>query len=408
MHVAYFLTHPIQYQVPLIRHLRAGGVDLEVVYATDITARGYQDAGFGTQVTWDVPLLEGYPHRVLFPGAPLPSGLKNYRQYRVAISAALDAMKADAVWVHGWGNGYPLAALREARRRKLPLLMRGETHLDCLHGGFLRHMTHRLVLSMLFRGVSQFLTVGTANREFYRCHGVPNERIHLVPYAVDNAFFQQRCREAAPTREKLRAELGIEPGRPVILFCGKLIDVKDPATLIRSVGKLVTECKPPGLPNSAMSAPCPPVLLMAGDGELKRKLEMLAKEAAPGRVKFLGFRNQTELPAFYDLCDLFVLPSVFEPWGLVVNEVMNAAKPVIVSGKVGAGHDLVKPGVNGDIFRTGDVDDLHTKMSTLLHNPDLCVSAGAQSLQIINHWGFAENLAGMKQAIHSLQHTVHA
>lgn len=395
MRVAYFLTHPIQYQVPLIRYLRAGGVDLEVVYATDITARGYQDAGFGTQVTWDVPLLEGYPHRVLFPGAPLPSGLKNYRECRAAVSTALDDMKAEAVWVHGWGNAYPLAALREARRRRLPVLMRGETSLDCLHGGKMRRMAHGMLLSALFRRVSQFLAIGTANREFYRCHGVPNERIHLVPYAVDNAFFQQRCAEAAPNREKLRAELGIEPGRPVILFCGKLIDVKDPATLIRAVGKLVTEGKPP-------------VLLMVGDGELKQELEALAKDVAPGLVKLLGFRNQTELPALYDLCDLFVLPSVFEPWGLVVNEVMNAAKPVIVSDKVGAGHDLVKPGVNGDVFRTGDVDDLHAKMMPWLHNPDLRASAGAQSLQIINHWGFAENLAGMQQAVHSLQHSVDA
>jgi glycosyltransferase involved in cell wall biosynthesis len=389
MRIAYALTHPIQYQAPLIRHLRAGGIDLEVIYATDITARGYKDAGFGTRVTWDVPLLEGYPHRVLFPGDPLPSGLREFRRYRRALTAALEDIKPDAVWVHGWGNSFPLAALRAARLQNLPVLMRGETYLDCLHGGKMRRTLHAMVLSLLFRSVSQFLAIGSANREYYRCHGVPDERIHLAPYAVDNAFFQARCREAAPRRQALRAELGIEPGRPVILFCAKLIPVKDPATLIRAVGRMVE---------------ANPVLLLAGDGELRPSLEKLAAEVAPGLVKFLGFRNQTELPAFYDLCDLFVLPSVFEPWGLVVNEVMNAAKPVIVSDKIGSGHDLVQPGINGDVFPAGDVEALAAKMRPWLLDAALRASGGAESLRLINHWSFEENLAGMRQAVEALQH----
>jgi glycosyltransferase involved in cell wall biosynthesis len=401
MKLVYCLTHPIQYQAPLIRHLRACGVDVEVVYATDITAGAYRDEGFGKSVSWDIPLLEGYPHRVLFSGEPLPSGLGGFRRYRDAIGAVLDDSKPAAVWVHGWGNAYPLAALSAARRRKLPVLMRGETSLDCLHGGRLRRMAHRLVLTMLFRSVSQFLAIGTANQEFYRCHGVPEKRIHLVPYAVDNAFFQARAAEAKPNREKLRAELGVEPGRPIILFCGKLIGVKAPETLIRAVGRVVgAPAKVRDSENRVLAnAPTAPVLLMAGDGELRASLEKLAAEAAPGLVKFLGFRNQTELPAFYDLCDVFVLPSVFEPWGLVVNEVMNAAKPVIVSDKVGAGHDLVRAGVNGEVFRAGDVDDLYGKLLPWLHDAEKRVRGGQESQRIINRWGFDENLRGLKEAL---------
>jgi len=390
MRIAYTLTHPIQYQAPLIRHLRAGGIDLEVIYATDITARGYQDAGFGTRVTWDVPLLEGYPHRVLFPGDPLPSGLREFRRYRRALTAALEDIKPDAVWVHGWGNSFPLAALRAARLQNLPVLMRGETYLDCLHGGKMRRTLHAMVLSLLFRSVSLFLAIGSANREYYRCHGVPDERIHLAPYAVDNAFFQARCRKATPRREALRAELGIEPGRPVILFCAKLIPVKDPATLIRAVGRL---------------ADAKPVLLLAGDGVLRPEMERLAAVAAPGLVKFLGFRNQTELPAIYDLCDLFVLPSVFEPWGLVVNEVMNSAKPVIVSDKIGSGHDLVRPGINGDVFPAGDMEALVAKMRPWLYDAAMRARGGAESLDLINHWGFDENLAGIRLAAEALQYS---
>jgi glycosyltransferase involved in cell wall biosynthesis len=371
----------------MIRYLRAGDVPVEVVYATDITARGYEDEGFGRKVEWDMPLLEGYPYRVLFPNDDLPCGLRQLRRYRRALGAAFDEMRPDAVWVHGWGNAYPLAALLEARRRRLPVLMRGETSLECLHGGKVRRALHHGLLSVLFRGVSQFLAIGKANQAFYRHHGVAEGRIHLMPYAVDNTFFQQRCQAAASQRERLRAALGIEPGRPVILFCAKLIGVKDPATLIHAIG---------------LSAALNPLLLMAGDGALSPEMEELARKVAPGMVKFLGFRNQTELPALYDLCDVFVLPSVFEPWGLVVNEVMNAGKPVIVSNKVGSGHDLVQPGVNGDVFQAGNVEDLLVHMRPWLEDAGLRSRGGQESLRIINSWGFDQSLAGLQAAINAL------
>ena len=61
MRFAYLLTHPIQYQSPLIRRLVEGGIELHVAYATDTTSRAFHDVEFGRSVTWDVPLLGGNP-----------------------------------------------------------------------------------------------------------------------------------------------------------------------------------------------------------------------------------------------------------------------------------------------------------------------------------------------------------
>lgn len=400
MRVAYFLTHPIQYQSPLIRHVSAAGVDVEVVYATDAGSRTYFDPGFGQEVCWDVPLLEGYPHRILNREEPTGSHAAQQAHFERQISALLDEERFDAVWVHGWAHPFTQAAWRQARSRKIPLLLRGETFLGCVRGGKLRRLAHRLVFSRKFREVSAFLSVGKLNRQLYQAYGVPESKIFSMPYVVDNAFFQKRCQEAAPNREKLRAELGIEPGRRVILFCGKLIDVKDPGTLIRAVGKLV---KPERQGNHVLtSAATAPVLLMVGDGELRPSLEKLAQETASGRVKFLGFQNQTELPALYDLCDVFVLPSRFEPWGLVVNEVMNAGKPVIVSDQVGSGPDLVMPGGNGGVFRAGDAADLADQLRPWLLDAERRAQGGAASLKRINAWGFEACADGLQRALRSL------
>ncbi len=400
MRIAYFLTHPIQYQAPLIRHLRAVGVDVHVIYGNDATARAYFDKGFGQQLAWDVPLLEGYPSTVLNAEDPKGSSKEQGTHFERQISALLNQEPFDAVWVHGWAHPFTQAAWRQARSRKLPLMLRGETFLGCVRGGKLRRLAHKLIFSRKFREVSAFLSVGKLNRQLYRAYGVPESKIFQVPYVVDNAFFQKRCQEAVPNRERLRVELGLEPGCPVILFCAKLIDVKDPATLIRAVGKLV---KPERQGNHILTnAATAPVLLMVGDGELRPALEKLAQEAAPGRVRFLGFRNQSELPALYDLCDVFVLPSVFEPWGLVVNEVMNAGKPVIVSDQVGSGLDLVESGVNGEVFRAGDVVDLTDQLRPWLLDAEKRAQGGAASLRRINVWGFEACAEGLQRALSSL------
>ncbi|MBE7495684.1 MAG: glycosyltransferase family 4 protein [Verrucomicrobiaceae bacterium] len=413
MRIAYFLTHPIQYQSPLIRHLRAGGVDVHVVYGHDATARAYFDKGFGQRLAWDVPLLDGYPSTVLNTEEP-KGGLKKQRaHFERQIMTLLEKEKFDAAWVHGWAHPFTQAAWRQARGRKMPILLRGETFLGCVRGGKLRRLAHKLIFTRKFREVSAFLAVGKLNAELYRAYGVESRRIFQAPYVVDNAFFQKRCQEATPHREKLRAELGIEPGRPVILFCAKLISVKSPDVLIRAVGGLAgapargrdedsqTGAHPrsPRQTRVLADAPTAPVLLMVGDGELRPSLEKLASEVAPGRVKFLGFRNQSELPGLYDLCDMFVLPSAFEPWGLVVNEVMNAGKTVVVSDQVGSGPDLVREGVNGSIFHAGDVMALSQVLDRWCGDASARERAGGTSLEIISKWGFDEVLAGLKEAL---------
>ncbi len=190
----------------------------------------------------------------------------------------------------------------------------------------------------------------------------------------------------------MRRELGLAAGRPVILFLGKIEPRKRPADLLAAYIKL--------LQSGAVAGP--PYLLLVGDGEQRRPLEEVVKEKQLEGVKFLGFKNQSELPAFYDLCDVLVLPSILESWGLVVNEVMNAGRAVIVSDQVGCGPDLVRDGENGCIFKAGDTDALCQALRQVLENRDECQRLGQKSLEIIRQWSFAEDLRGLKKALASV------
>src|ERR1051326_9241653 len=61
--VAYLVSHPIQYQAPLLRYIAGDpSIDLTVLFLSDFSLRTFHDSGFGTSVKWDVPLTEGYKH----------------------------------------------------------------------------------------------------------------------------------------------------------------------------------------------------------------------------------------------------------------------------------------------------------------------------------------------------------
>ena len=141
------------------------------------------------------------------------------------------------------------------------------------------------------------------------------------------------------------------------------------------------------------------ICFFVGDGELRPALEAHAARLGWNSIRFLGFKNQTALPGYYDLCDVFVLPSVQEPWGLAINEVMNAGRAVIVSDEMGCGPDLVRAGENGEVFKAGGRGRSAPRPDVGSGRCEKTRTMGSKSLEIINRWGFREDIAGLRQAL---------
>jgi len=290
----------------------------------------------------------------------------------------------DAVWVHGWSWLCSIQAVLAANRLGIPVLLRGETSGLSEPTHPLKKRAKRVFLNWLFPKIAAFLYIGTLNRQFYKNYGVEDDRLFCVPYAVDNDYFQQRVMLARPNREELRRSLNLDFGRPIILYAAKLIDVKRPQDLLAAYRLLSSDGMEPK-----------PYLLFVGDGVLRLTLEAEANKTNWQSIRFFGFRNQSEMPAIYDLCDVFVLPSNFEPWGLAINEVMNAGKAVVVSDRVGCAPDLVRQGQNGRIFTVGEITALAEAISFCIDHQ----TAGDISLQQIQKWSYQEDIQGLKQAL---------
>lgn len=390
--LAYLVTHPIQYQAPLLRMIAAQpDITLVTFFCTDFSLKSYRDPGFGKSITWDVSLINGYDHEFL-PVWGAKDSLSFVRPWIYGLRKRLIAGDFDVLWVHGWGQLSHILAIWAAHRLGIKVLLRGEAGLHLSRHNFFKQWIKDQFLCWLFKCVDGFLAIGRLNRDFYLKYGVPSERVFMMPYAVNNIFFQQQVHSAEAGRETLRSELRLKPGRPIFLFASKMIDRKRAEDLLDAFISLSQGEQEE--PNA--------YLLFVGDGDRRVALEQRAARLGWNAIRFLGFKNQTELSAYYDLCDAFVLPSVEEPWGLVVNEVMNAGRAVIVSDEVGCHLDLVKDGVNGYVFRAGDVVSLRTALSKVVHDLPRCRMMGRESREIINAFSFQEDIAGLRQAINSV------
>jgi glycosyltransferase involved in cell wall biosynthesis len=228
------------------------------------------------------------------------------------------------------------------------------------------------------------------NSEYWQHYLGPDIPSFTMPYCVDNAYFQARSKEAQPGRAALQQELGIDPSRPVILFASKLQERKRCIDLLEAYLQVIAR---PGLR---------PYLVIVGDGEERAALEARAAQSGVDSIRFCGFRNQSELPRFFDLATVFVLPSRHEPWGLIVNEAMNAGRPVILSNDVGCQPDLVTDGVEGFVFSVGNVNSLASALVRLLEDPGCAPRMGLRALKKIQEYDFEADVRGLRAAIASL------
>jgi glycosyltransferase involved in cell wall biosynthesis len=392
--LAYLVSHPIQYQAPLLRRIAQDPqIDLTVFYGSDFSVKGYKDEGFGgIGVKWDISLLEGYHHEFLpalrdnatvTPTTPMNYGIaRRLRGYR-------GAPAFDALWVHGYASVNSFHAMTAAKALGIPVLMRSDSWLGDRDRSVAKLAAKRLFFHTLSHMIDGVLTIGTLNADYWRYYLGKDFPLFLAPYAVDNEYFQQRCAEAALRRDDLRRELDLSPGRPVILFASKLQTRKRAEDLVEAYKRL----------SPAPGREPHPYLVFVGDGEQRETLERAAQQTGFKSIRFCGFRNQSELPRFFDLATVFVLPSRHEPWGLIVNEVMNAGRAVIVSDEVGCQPDLITDGVEGAVFHAGDVEGLTDALRRTLATPDIAAEMGRRGLERINHWSFAENLHGLRQAL---------
>lgn len=171
--------------------------------------------------------------------------------------------------------------------------------------------------------------------------------------AIHNGIDTQSFTYNPAARSQVRAELGLEEATPLIMAVGRLWEQKDYPNLFRAFA-------------SFQVGVAPPQLVIVGDGPLRGYLERLANSLdVSDRVRFLGVRN--DVPALMSACDLFVLSSAWEGFGLVVAEAMACRRPVVATD-CGGVREVV--GDAGFLVPPRDAQALAEAMGLALRLPD--------------------------------------
>jgi glycosyltransferase involved in cell wall biosynthesis len=389
LRLAVVVSHPIQYFAPLFQRLaQRSDLDVTVYYCSRRGLETSLDPGFGVDVKWDIPLIEGYCSVFLADRAFRPTGF--WSVTNPAIVPRIIRGRYDVLIVHGYATATAWLATVAAKFVRTKVLMRAESQL-LNRKSLLRRVARRVVLTPYFALLDGALFLGKENERFYQEYGMPKRKLTHVPYTVDNEFFG-RHRALRTNTRLLRDRWGIPANTPVIVCCAKLIAKKQPLHLLEAFAHVRSRY--------------PSYLLFVGDGELRPQiLERARSLGIHESVRVTGFLNQSEISDAYAVADLFVLPSAIEPWGLVINEAMNFALPIVTTDCVGAAADLVQEGKNGFVVPRHDVDALADRLTRLVTDNALRQRFGSCSLDIISRWSLdaAVNgiISGVQKALRS-------
>lgn len=386
--IAFIISHPIQYMSPLFKKIAEyNEIDLTVFYCSEESLKPKKDIGFGIEIIWDIPLYNGYKYKFFKNFSPIPTIFKPpFGLINFGIIKEILGNKYDAIIIHGWHYATYWLAYITAVLTKIPIFIRADSPLNQeLLKPKWKIFIKKILFATLFKGATMFLAVGTENKEFYKFYGIEEKKIILVRWAVDNDRFIKDYNKLIPDKEKIKKELDISSDKVIVLFCGKLTDKKRPMDLLMAYEKT-------NLPNKA--------LVYVGDGYLRKNLEGYVIKNNIKDVYFARFKNQTELPKYYVIADIFVLPSTMgETWGLVVNEAMCFHLPIVVSDLVGCGKDLVKHDENGFIFKVGDIEVLKKYLEKLIENEELRVAMGNKSFEIVKSWNYETDAEKIIEAL---------
>ena len=380
------ITHPVQYIAPTLRLLaRRREIDLVVAYCSLVGSESTLDPDFGVNVAWDVPVLEGYswvqvPNISPEPGLAGFFGLLNLGLWKMIRTGGFDAVinLTSYIYASFW------ITLAATKVQKIPLLLGMDaTQIASLDGKKWKLGIKKTLWPRLY-GLADVVVVPSSGGVFLmRSLGIPAERVVQTAHSVDNAWWTDRASRV--NRKIVRGSWNIPESAAVVLFCGKLQPWKRPQDALRAF---------------AQSTVKDSYLVFAGDGPLRVHLEAEARALGIAHsVRFLGFVNQSNLPAVYRSSDVLVLPSEYEAFGLVVNEAMLCGCPVIVSDRVGARFDLVREGETGFIFPVANVEALTALLYENLTKRSRLHQIATAAQEQMNSWSPEKNVEGLIEAI---------
>jgi glycosyltransferase involved in cell wall biosynthesis len=354
---------PTPYRAPLFDRIAANpDIDLTVIYAARTVAAR----------EWRIEL----GHRAIFLDGPtLPTSRLLHHVYPITpgLLPLLERERFTCLVVAGWSLFASQAAVVWARLRGVPYILMSESHLLDPRPVWKR-AAKRALLPHVVAHASGWLVTGSLAREAIVSYGADAARVRLFANTVDAAAFAARVDEVRARAQRTDEEV-------VVLSTARLDRVKGLDVLIRAAAR-VPRVK----------------LVLVGSGPQEAELRALAAELGV-RTEFGGFVDAPDIPAVYATADVFALLSRSEPWGVAVVEAAAAGLPLLLSTRVGAASDLLRPGENGEQVPPDDIDAAADALARLASDAELRARYGACSQALAKPWDYEMSVDNFVAAV---------
>lgn len=295
-----------------------------------------------------------------------------------ALHKALSTTSPDVVAVSGWTTPESIEAIRWARDRRIPLIVMSESQLHDAPRSLIRETVKSRIVSLC----DAALVGGPSHARYAEKLGIPQGRTFLGYNAVENAHFDRGATKARQNADASRREHNL-PER-YILASARFIEKKNLPTLVQAYADAVSQTE-----NA-------PDLVILGDGDVKDDIiEAAQLLGVRDRVSLPGYRGYDVLPTYYGLAEGFAHVSTVEQWGLVVNEAMASAVPVVVSRPCGVAQTVLTHRENGLVVEPNRAE-IAAALKLLFEMPKAERTAlGKRGHATISEWGperFGEGL----------------
>lgn len=361
------------YRIPVFNALaQRKELDLHVIFLSETDPARRQ---------WHV-----YKNEIEFHYQVLPSWRGRFGKYHALINRgvlkAFERIMPDVIVCGGYNYLASWQTAIWAKFRHVPMLLWTESTAHDQRNG---RALVEILKTRFMQLCDGFVVPGAASADYLKNRGVAHERIFHAPNAVDIELFSSLAQESRQAEDQFRPGLSL-PSR-YFLYVGRFVKEKGLFDLLQAYAQL-----DPGLRNEIG-------LVLVGDGADRVELMEQASRIQPGTVRFAGFVQRDGLPALYALADALILPTHSDTWGLVVNEAMSCALPVIVTDVAGCAQDLVKDGWNGCVVAPADSVQLSSAMARLAGDSELRRQMGQRSRQIIQEYSPSTWSEGITKAL---------
>ena len=349
MRVLMIYMEPAPYIIDLIRVMRRQHLELQL-RVLFISANRSQP--------WDSRLTDGVS--MLLPEGKI-AALKQI---------LFEIRKGEFDWLHlaGWGHPLLMSALIIGAAFRRNISMESDSQLPIGQSRW-KKWIKKLLYPWLFSLADALFPGGTRQKECFLHYSVTEKKIVVAQMTVDVAKIYRLSIDTKRHRHEIRASIGLSNSSIVYVFVGRLEIYKGINLLLdafRSIDDIDIQ------------------LLIVGDGSCRAMVKKAV--ALDSRIYYVGRKDFSGVIESFAVSDVAVVPSSFEPWGLVVNEAMAAGLPVIASNRVGCVDDLVHHQRTGLIFSSNEVDILVSEMRKIASDELLRKRLACAGKELISKW----------------------